>query len=224
MFAREQYFGYFVHGLKEGIRGRVGSMRALGPLSRSRLMNLARAVEFELQEKRTSNMNRFGGGRSVFGSNLQNRGSSGKSSNTDWVVVNNSKDGGETKGGDRKKEGYRDRGVRHLLYQELLERRKNLCFKCGGPFHARHQCPDKQLRIMVIDEDDASEGEAHVMDLGEDEGDIEGECSVMSLASLQAEKPWQPRTMKLRGLVKGVPILILIDSGATHNFISRKLV
>lgn len=227
----EQYFGYFVHGLKEGIRGRVRSMRALGPLSRSRLMNLARAVEFELQEKRTSNTSRFGGGRSVFCSNFQNRGNqqsahSGKNSNADWVMVNNSKFGGEARGGDRKKEGYRDRGIRHLPYQELLERkRRNLCFKCGGPFHSRHQCPDKQLRIMVIDEEDESEGEAHVMDLGgKDEGDIEGECSVMSLASLQAEKHWQPRTMKLRGLVKGVPILILIDSGATHNFISRKLV
>lgn len=74
---------------------------------------------------------------------------------------------------------------------------------------------------MIIDDGEESEGEAHVMDLGgEEEEEAEGECSVMSLASLREEKQWQPRTMKLRGVVKGVPILISIDSGATHNFIS----
>lgn len=44
----EQFFGYFIHGLKENIRGRVRSMKALGPISRSRLMNLVRAIEMEL--------------------------------------------------------------------------------------------------------------------------------------------------------------------------------
>lgn len=38
------------------------------------------------------------------------------------------------------------------------------------------------------------------------------------------DKQWHPRTMRLRGLVKGVPILILVDSGATHNFISKMMV
>lgn len=46
----------------------------------------------------------------------------------------------------------------------------------------------------------------------------------MGYLSLAEEKKWQPRTMKLRGLVKGVPILILVDSGATHNFISKRMV
>lgn len=30
--------------------------------------------------------------------------------------------------------------------------------------------------------------------------------------------------MKLKGKIHGVPILILVDSGTTHNFISKKLV
>lgn len=30
--------------------------------------------------------------------------------------------------------------------------------------------------------------------------------------------------MKLKGRVAGIPILILVDSGAAHNFISKKLV
>lgn len=50
-FPNEQFTGYFIHGLKEGIRGRMRSMRALGPLLRSRLLNVAHAVEYELQER-----------------------------------------------------------------------------------------------------------------------------------------------------------------------------
>lgn len=30
--------------------------------------------------------------------------------------------------------------------------------------------------------------------------------------------------MKIRSMVAGIPLLLLIDSGATHNFLSRKLV
>lgn len=48
----KQYLGYFIHGLHEGIRGRVRSLKFLGPISRSRVLNVARVVEAELQEKR----------------------------------------------------------------------------------------------------------------------------------------------------------------------------
>lgn len=82
----DQYFGYFVHGLKEGIRGRVRSMRAMGPLSRSRLLNVARAVEYELQEKR-GGVTRGSGGKARFGSSSQYRSNlyypSGRNSNSD---------------------------------------------------------------------------------------------------------------------------------------------
>lgn len=34
----------------------------------------------------------------------------------------------------------------------------------------------------------------------------------------------KPQTMKVRARINGVPALMLVDSGATHNFVSRKLV
>lgn len=77
----------------------------------------------------------------------------------------------------------------------------------------------------MIDDEVEGDGEAQVLAVEEEEEvDVDGECSVMNLDSLLAEKGGIPQTMKLRGVVKGVPILILIDSGATHNFISKKLV
>lgn len=46
-----QYFGYFIQGLKEETWGRVRSLKVPGPLPRSRLQNLTKAVEKELQGK-----------------------------------------------------------------------------------------------------------------------------------------------------------------------------
>lgn len=239
----EQYMGYFVHGLREGIRGRVRSLKALGPISRARLMTLARAVELELQEKRTGwSEPRFSGSRGSGGWGYGSRVSGGsgngsqgrvRTQNGEWAFEKGAR-GSIDKGGANpgpkqelggKGYGPRDRGIRNLSYQQIEERRKKgLCFKCGGPFHPRHQCPDRQLRIMITEEEDSDEGAVQVMQGEADEEDAEGELSVMSLHRLAAAKPSSFRTLKLKGEIQGVPILVLVDSGATHNFISHKLV
>lgn len=45
----KQYIGYFLHGLKDGIRGRVRSFVAMGPITRSKLLHVTRAVEREIR-------------------------------------------------------------------------------------------------------------------------------------------------------------------------------
>lgn len=75
----------------------------------------------------------------------------GRSNGNDWVYVWASKklyergSGGSGPKMDPKQERRglmaRDRGVRHLSYEEITERRqKGLCFKCGGASHPCHQC------------------------------------------------------------------------------------
>ncbi|PNX59418.1 hypothetical protein L195_g059679, partial [Trifolium pratense] len=91
---------------------------------------------------------------------------------SDWVMIK-SKEGGANSGvkngsnvdrqahNNRRCGGPRDRGFTHLSYNELMERRKKgLCFKCGDPFHPTHQCPDKHLRVLVVDDECEEDGEA----------------------------------------------------------------
>ncbi|XP_057429344.1 uncharacterized protein LOC130722592 [Lotus japonicus] len=228
----EQYFGYFIHGLREDIRARVRSMRALTSLPRSRLIPLAKAIETELHGPVRSSVGSKGGGmRSGYGPGSFTRaahqvssgtGPPGRDSPPGWIMVKNDKgDRREEKGNPRPQP--RDKGVRHLPYQELLDRRqKGLCFKCGGKYHPLHQCPDKQIRIMLLEEgDDVGEaGELSAETEDEDDAAVDGACSIMRLSS----EPIQGQTMKLQGSILGVPILILVDSGATHNFISKRVV
>lgn len=46
----------------------------------------------------------------------------------------------------------------------------------------------------------------------------------MELSTFLARGLTQPRTMKLHGQIGGRMVLILIDSGANHNFIGKGLV
>jgi hypothetical protein len=60
-----------------------------------------------------------------------------KSNNTNWVMVKG-KGTNRPKGDEptqNRRNGPRNRGFKHLSYQEIMERRKKgQCFKCKGPF------------------------------------------------------------------------------------------
>lgn len=126
----------------------------------------------------------------------------------------------------------RNRGTRNLPYTEYLRRRDSRkCYKCSLAFGPGHQCPEKNLRVVILGEDEQIEyigliEKIEQVEAVEEEGNEEQEvgCQWMDLSLCSAEGLTQPQTMKLRGIVQGQKVLILIDSGASHNFISGKLV
>nr|KYP41567.1 Retrotransposable element Tf2 [Cajanus cajan] len=116
---------------------------------------------------------------------------------------------------------FRGRSFRKLTDAELQERsRKGLCFRCDEKFGPGHVCAHKQLQILVLAE-------------GEEEGDAEGEMTVVdengelthlqlsmcSIAGLTSKK-----IIKLWGKIGEEQVMVLIDCGASHNFISAKFV
>ncbi|PNX94273.1 hypothetical protein L195_g017446, partial [Trifolium pratense] len=236
-YPRNKFLGYFLHGLKAEIKGKVRSLVTLGDLSRTKVLQVARAVEKETKGDSGSGYNRqakLGHGSTRFST----QGSS-KSSGSDWVLVRGGKEhvtgGGKGNGSgptgerqaqyDRRRGGPNDRGFTHLLYNELMERsKKGLCFKCGGPFHPMHQCPDRQLKVLVMEdeEEEGQEGKLLAVEVDVDEEEVEGEISLMSFQQLSPAE--RPQLIKLKAAIHEVPVLILVDSGATHNFISHQLV
>ncbi|RDY02007.1 hypothetical protein CR513_14595, partial [Mucuna pruriens] len=107
--------------------------------------------ECKLQEKRgSSSIMRSMGQKTNLGPQNQidpYRG--GCISGNDWVYIKGSKEGNKELGNsksDSRHMSQRDRGVKHLPYQELLNRKqKGFCYKCGRPYHPLHQCPYRQL-------------------------------------------------------------------------------
>lgn len=114
---------------------------------------------------------------------------------------------------------------RRLSDAEANERRaKGLCFKCDERYHPGHQCRRKEFRVLIIGED-GIEGEFDEEEWGCAEEDTIQEITELAELSLNsAVGISSPRTIKLKGMVKQEETLVLIDSGASHNFISEGLV
>jgi hypothetical protein len=195
----KQFLGYFLHGLKTEIRGRVRSLAAMGEMSRAKVLQVTRAVEKEI---RGNGSGYFRGSKNGSGSLRPSFNGSGKTQ-SDWVMVKSRE--GEQNGGarsnaigpradkpahsERRRNGYRERGFTHLSYQEMMDRKqKGLCFKCGGQFHPMHQCPEKHLKILIV-EDEEEEKEAQVLAVEMEESDDEkvGDMCVLTLNHIAYE-------------------------------------
>ncbi|MCI16743.1 enzymatic polyprotein, partial [Trifolium medium] len=117
------------------------------------------------------------------------------------------------------------KGFRSVRDEEMAERRaKGLCFKCGGKYHpTKHTCPERAMRLLILGEGEVINEEGEIVALeaceGEDSEVEEIECKSMGVLGSMGEY----RTMKIEGVMENVGVLVLIDSGASHNFISPKI-
>ena len=127
-------------------------------------------------------------------------------------------------------EGSRNKGSRTLPYPEYVRRREEgRCFHCGGAYSPRHRCPEKNLRVIICAKDEGGPTEENQGLLGQmkdnvDEEEEEKEYRRMELSLFSVGGLTQRHTMKLQGTVKGRTAMVLIDSGASHNFIYVALV
>ena len=109
---------------------------------------------------------------------------------------------------------------------EMAERRKQgLCYYCDEKYSPGHKC--KEPKFFQIDATDysSSEEEPPLEEPEEIEEDnhkeIVSDEPVISLNALAGIS--SPQTLKIRGFVKHRPVVVLIDSGSTHNFIHQKV-
>lgn len=92
-----------------------------------------------------------------------------------------------------------------------------------------HKCKNKEMQVMTIHEKEREEKEEVIegTETGEnsrEEGDTVkmGEVIELYINSVVGLTP--PQTIKIRGKIEGQEVVVLIDSGASHNFIASELV
>lgn len=113
-------------------------------------------------------------------------------------------------------------GFKRLSEAEMQEKlRKGECFKCDEKFGPNHVCKNKQLRVMLLEEDEEIEGTEDEETITEDRGDLV-EYKQLSLNSIVGFT--SRRSLKVWGTIGTEKVVVLVDCGATHNFIAQDLV
>jgi len=113
--------------------------------------------------------------------------------------------------------------IRRLTWEEMQRRRaQNLCFNCNDRFTTRHKCHEP--RILMLEGYDGSntllcDNEGEDQPLQEIVETItEPEITLHALTGWAA-----PKTMRITARIGSSDVIALIDSGSTHNFISKRL-
>ncbi|KFK25816.1 hypothetical protein AALP_AA8G165200 [Arabis alpina] len=224
----------FMAGLRPSIRAR---MKSFGPCHLEKMMSVAKTVaDWDLEEEDNparlsggSNSQRMGHNKVVglttpAGSRNNNGPNLSKPRNTNTMGSN----AASFQGGDKQNPNAHNRvkpPYQKLTPEEIEYRRVNkLCYRCDESWHVRHLCPKKEFTVLVK-QTDGSETEweepddSYCYDDDEQEMTTMAELSLNSMVGISS-----PRTMKLKGSICGQEVVIMIDSGASHNFISQELV
>jgi hypothetical protein len=104
---------------------------------------------------------------------------------------------------------------------------KGLCYNCDDKYFLGHKCKEQNL-FMAISKDVSEENvkasfvaqspEPTDITQPSDHPNVEPSISLNALTGFSA-----PQTLNLIGYIQHRKVIILIDSGSTHNFIHRRI-
>ncbi|KAA8534845.1 hypothetical protein F0562_029939 [Nyssa sinensis] len=123
--------------------------------------------------------------------------------------------------------------VQRLSPAQMKERRdKGLCYNCDDKWAPGHRCKSAKLFIMECENSDEDD-DIRSTPLAIEEG---GSSSKQPSLDAQAQGPEpaisihalagspNPRTMRIIGFIQGVQIVIMLDTGSTHNFVDPSII
>jgi hypothetical protein len=116
--------------------------------------------------------------------------------------------------------------IQKLTRAEMVERQlKGLCYNFDDKYFSGHKCKERNIFIAISDDVSEEDVEAHLVSESSEPTDITPPLDppevepVISLNALMGFSA--PQTLKLIGYIKNRKVIILVDSGSTHNFIHR---
>jgi len=118
-------------------------------------------------------------------------------------------------------------GPPRLSTEEWADRqRKGLCFKCGERWGQYHVCKLKHYQIYILEDVEATKSEEGLIKQQENQGQNELELKKLEL-QLSSYSYWgltTHKTFKVKGKIQHKEDVILIDPGASTNFIATRIV
>ncbi|XP_038985807.1 uncharacterized protein LOC103721475 isoform X2 [Phoenix dactylifera] len=107
--------------------------------------------------------------------------------------------------------------MKKMTTEELNERRrKGLCFRCNEKFGPGHRC--KKLFLIQACLEDSDEDVEMETDSCDEHPVETPEISLHAIAGTRAHE-----TMRVKGSLRHRAVIMLVDSGSTHNFVSERV-
>ena len=102
------------------------------------------------------------------------------------------------------------------------KRAKGLCYSCDSKYTKGHKCAEKKLFYIDCEEEEEREQERSkeediLQEQSLDKEEINPTISCNAFAGITT-----PQTIKIEEHIKKKKVIVLIDSGSTHNFIDCK--
>jgi hypothetical protein len=114
--------------------------------------------------------------------------------------------------------------IQKLTWDEMIERQlKVLCYNCDDKYFSVHKCKEQNIFMAIFEEISEEDKETPSMSESTESTDISPPSDppeVEPVISLNALTSFStPQTLKLISNIKHRKVIILVDSGNTHNFI-----
>ncbi|XP_010555029.1 PREDICTED: uncharacterized protein LOC104824625 [Tarenaya hassleriana] len=153
-------------------------------------------------------------------SGCHQRNSGNRQDNIKAAVTGN----GLQQGSDELPHSEKGSSSRRLTEAEIDEnRRRGLCFRCDEKSYVEHRCKNKGLRVILVEEVGElllEEDELHCQPLVPPlEMHDRADSSINSAIGLTS-----PKTFKMKGCIGDQEVVVMINSGATHNFLSVEVI
>ncbi|CAL8175573.1 unnamed protein product [Prunus armeniaca] len=119
----------------------------------------------------------------------------------------------------------KDMPVKKLTPEEIQYKRKNnLCFYCDEKFVRGHKCARKQILLLDMGYNSSKEEEiVHELQQIEQVAEVNA-CCITTCALYGTPALLAIKTMKLTAIIKNCLVVVLLDSGSSHNFIDIGMV
>ncbi|XP_058757457.1 uncharacterized protein LOC131630720 [Vicia villosa] len=113
--------------------------------------------------------------------------------------------------------------IKKLSQAQIQERRaQGLCFNCDEKFVIGHKCSTSRFLILMAEEDS-------MIDPLLEDGNVEtaAELSLddtyFHLSTQAVTGQFSPQTLKFKGSINGLSVMVLVDTGSTHNIMQPRI-